>query len=104
MKVIWKFPIAIKQSPIEIILPVIFKMLTVQKQDQQFMLWAEVEIEMYQEPIQVYVIGTGQVLPPWPVIYIGTVQDGGYVWHFYYRDSNMIRCQKIQQEAKKSQQ
>ena len=81
MRRILKFPISEEgtylQEPIE-------RFLSVQKQGDQLVLWAITETMKPEEDWYVYGLGTG-----WPLLdnirgeYLGTVQDGAYVWHFF---------------------
>lgn len=54
-------------------------------------LWAEVDIdaEPSNDRITVYCIGTGFDIPD-GLTYIGTVQQHGFVWHFYTLPPNTV--------------
>jgi hypothetical protein len=47
------------------------------------MLWAEVETDQKEEAQFVYSVGTGHGLVPDNCRFIGSVQEGPYVWHIY---------------------
>lgn len=78
MKTIWKFPI---QNTL--MLPVGFKPLHVAMQMGILTLWAEVDPNAPKEPMQAHVIGTGQPFDETGMTYVGTAQDGPFVWHLY---------------------
>jgi hypothetical protein len=90
-KTIWKFTIPKPKhdSPVvSIKMPVNAEILTVQMQNDIPQIWAECNPKAEREERQFVVMGTG-----WPnaevvdldedFTYIGTVQDGAFVWHIY---------------------
>lgn len=81
MKTIWKFPLKITDRQ-EIAVPLPATALTVQIQDDQACLWAEVDPEGEKVMLEIAVIGTGNRLPD-GVRYISTILLGSLVWHFY---------------------
>jgi hypothetical protein len=81
MKTIWKYPLAV-ESQVILTMPIDARILTVQMQNGVPTLWAEVDPDSKsKESRYVEVIGTGFDFEPGT--YIGTVQDGLFVWHFY---------------------
>ena len=71
-----------------IMMPKGAKILTVMMQGDVFCLWAEVDQKAKLEERFIEKFGTGQEIPIDMGIdrsYIGTVQDGSFVWHFYER-------------------
>lgn len=86
MKTIWKYEIAGTGS--QIIIPKIHRFLTVQGQNNNICLWAEVETESPNEQVYIEVFGTDQEIPENMGTmreYLGTAQiyDGKLVWHVY---------------------
>ena len=82
MKTIWKFPLNRQyqkiKAPIE-------RFLAVQKQGDTICVWAVVDPEKEDSSFGLFIIGTGWPLKELAEIgnYIGTVQDGIYVWHIF---------------------
>lgn len=61
------------------------RMLTVQEQYVQIMLWAEIETSNPQTSETFFIVGTGREIPCEGLAYIGTVQQGPFVWHVYHK-------------------
>lgn len=59
------------------------RILTVQAQDGDLYLWAEVDTSKHVEGRGIVIRGTGRPFTAWAVSYLGTVQLGGFVWHVY---------------------
>ena len=60
------------------------EILSVQKQDHLFCLWGIVDSDETEEYREITSFGTGHRIPEdWNLKFIDTVQDGGYVWHFF---------------------
>ena len=82
MKAIWKCPIKMHYdkitAPVE-------KFLTAQMQRDTLCVWAIVDTEKEDRTFAISVMGTGWCLGQPEKIgdYIGTVQDGIYVWHLF---------------------
>lgn len=86
MKTIYKYPITSALNPVSramIMLPKNSKILTVQIQNNQICIWAEVDTEESLITKEFSIVGTGNPFPTYNVIYIGTVQAHPYVWHVY---------------------
>lgn len=82
MKTIWKYPIALADEQI-IHFPVGANFLTAQKQGV-ICIWAEVESDQTKMvPVKIFVLGTGHPKPEAAATYLGTIQDGGFVWHVF---------------------
>ena len=91
-RVVYKFPLQITDSQ-RINLPrpygntfndVWWRMLAFQH--GQLCLWAEVRADKPALPCEVIVRGTGHEFPVCqPESYVGSVQDGQFVWHVYAR-------------------
>lgn len=83
---IWKYPLrAGAGDDIAIQMPQGARLLTVQMQGAAPWLWALVEPDRPREQRQFQVVGTGWELD-WSDAkreYIGTVQAGTFVWHFF---------------------
>ncbi len=64
-----------------------WKPLCIQFQNGIPTLWAKVDTEQEKIKAIIYQIGTG-----WAVdnsnIYISTIQDGPYVWHYFYKSED----------------
>jgi hypothetical protein len=86
MKTIWKFVIDPKNLKLE--MPVESKILTVQGQDHDICIWAEVDTEAEKEEVLFEVFGTGHELTENMGTgreYVGTAQmyGGSLVFHVY---------------------
>jgi len=82
MKVVYKYPIVFEHEQ-SIFLPVDLKPLSVQLQDDVFCLWALTDGESQLRFRQLWIIGTGHKEVEDNAEWIGTVQKGSYVWHFF---------------------
>jgi len=85
-KIIWKFPLEIKDVQI-IRLPINHKILTVQLQNRTPCLWVMVNPEVSMEEIVIEIIGTGNPIEPGEREYISTFQlfEGELVYHVFKR-------------------
>lgn len=83
MSVIWKFPVRLGESTIAA--PRGAKFLTFQLQDGTPCFWALVDESAPLVEYLVTVRGTGHAIPDNRGTYIGTAQDGTYVWHGFVR-------------------
>ena len=82
MNTLWKY--AMPQSPGRLIMPIGAKVLDVQLQGGQFMLWALVDADEDRTSLRTYVLyGTGERVPENPGRYLATVQYGSEVWHAF---------------------
>lgn len=84
MRTIWKFPLKIGENLIQ--MPEGARPLTVQVQEGDVCLWADVLVDAPPEPRIFTLYGTGHPLPTIEYIqYIGTVQleEWGLVFHVY---------------------
>ena len=91
---IWKAPLPNTGTNI-VTMPWPFRILAVQAQHGQRQLWAEVEADnpvKVSRAIEVY--GTGWDIPshPEPKRFIGTAQDGPFVWHVFERGDGSSRA------------
>lgn len=83
MRTIYKYPLLLTDSQI-LHLPSSAKPLSAQLQGDQLCLWAEVEDEWNPgKEVVISIVGTGHPIPPGAVNYLGTVQQGPFVWHVY---------------------
>ena len=89
MNVIWKFPLTNEETPIE---AHVVEFLTVQMQDGTPCVWAIVDPDRQPNRYKVSSIGTGwecnRIDAP---KYIGTVQQGMYVWHYFWEQEPAYR-------------
>ena len=83
MKTIWKFPITVDDR-FDLEMPQDARILTVQAQNGEPCLWAEVYPDNPRETRQFTVVGTGNPMPP-AVTYVGTWREGSFVSHLYER-------------------
>lgn len=89
MRVIWKFPIecdSVKNQPFLMIVPSVPSgaiPLCVQTQDGRAFVWMDVDPKATRNGFRLYCVGTGFGAVPENTTYLGTVQEGDYVWHLY---------------------
>jgi hypothetical protein len=77
-KVIYKFDLT---KP-EVLIQNEWVFRAMQMQDGRPCFWAEVDLENESKWYAVSVVGTGHALPKYDY-YVGTIQEGPFVWHFY---------------------
>ena len=95
MNVIWKFPLTNEETPIE---AHIVEFLTVQMQDETTCVWAIVDHDRQPNRYKVSIIGTGWECSKIDASqYIGTVQQGMYVWHCFWEQEPA--CKNIKEGA-----
>jgi len=82
MTKIYKYPLSLYLQTQEVNLPKYHKILDIQKQDNEIVMWALVDPSLPTETITISIIGTGWTLSD-DYEYLKTVQDGAYVWHFF---------------------
>jgi len=85
MKTIYKYPLGMVDSQI-VILPIYSKILTVQLQKDQPMLWAIIDTNEFKETehiIEIY--GTGHGMNKLKRKYISTIQLGSLIFHVFER-------------------
>lgn len=92
MNVIHKYPLHIRQEQC-IPMPRGAKTLTVQLQGGLPHVWAMIDTSNEMVERKFFVVATGrEILTPWLMRYVGTVQaDGGYVWHVFEDREDMTR-------------
>ena len=84
MGAIWKFPLEIARGLQPINLRQGSEILTIQMRDGKPVLWAIVwGATAHTDERYIRMVGTGWELPAQQHKYIATVQDGGFVWHFF---------------------
>lgn len=84
MRSIWKFPLLVVGEQV-ISVPVGSVPISAQFQRGTLCLWAFVETEAETVEQTIHIYGTGGLLPDDdPGIYVGTVQEGDFVWHVYW--------------------
>jgi hypothetical protein len=87
IKQIWKYKV---ENVIE--MPIDAEILSVQIQNGQMFnacIWAKVNPENELEKRQFVVIGTGHTFDDSDMEYIGTYQDGPFVWHLFEVKTNL---------------
>jgi len=82
MKVIHKYVIKIQET-FSLDMPAQAQILSVQMQGGLPKIWAIVDDENVNTRRNFYVVGTGIPLASNPMKFIGTFQDGVYVWHLF---------------------
>lgn len=80
MRAIFKYPIHIADRQ-TVSMPAGAVPLTVQMQHGLPCLWAAVDTSQPEEQVPIGMCGTGHPMPEGK--YIGTVQDEGFVWHYF---------------------
>lgn len=82
MTSIFKYELQIKkEQTIEV--PMLRKILDIQMQNGNPVMWVQVETSP-KMPLVIKMFGTGFDMPEkFKGIYLGTVQDGSLVWHFF---------------------
>lgn len=84
MKSIWKFQLEDGVTKIEA--PIV-KFLTVQLQSGIPCVWAIVDTDRRAKKFNVSLVGTGWEMEALnPDKYIGTIQIGGFVWHYFWEE------------------
>lgn len=79
---IWKFPLADGMAQ-DIEMPMHAEILTVQVQNGLACLWAKVNPENVKKARRIHVVGTGHTVPQGAFGYLGTIQQGMFVWHIF---------------------
>lgn len=81
---IYKYDLALTGTQ-TIQVPYRFQPLSVQIQHNTIMLWALVdETDEFLSDRKITIIGTGNPIDEPPGVFIGTVQQNGFVWHVFY--------------------
>lgn len=82
VKEIWKFPLGDGMQQ-DIKMPMHAEILTVQVQHGHVCLWAKVTPANVKKLRRIHVVGTGHPVPAGAFGYVGTVQQGPFVWHIF---------------------
>ena len=83
-KAIFKYTLEFdKKQQIE--LPLDAEILSAQMQNEKICLWAKVSNTLTKRKKDVYIYGTGTCIQEDDLSYVGTVQDGIYVWHIFIK-------------------
>lgn len=85
MKTIYKYPLILEGRQTLALPLMFFTPLDVQFQGDQLCLWALVEPDSQTFTVDIYIYGTGQTIPGLPGEYLGTVQQGQFVWHVFMK-------------------
>ena len=83
MQAVWKFPLEITRHVQSVQMPGGSQVLTVQMQGDVPTLWALTFEGAPNIERRFRVAGTGWDLPAEQLRFIATIQDGGFVWHFF---------------------
>ncbi len=85
MKTIYKYELGIVDEQ-SISMPAAFKPLSVQIQKGKLCMWSAVDLDVNYAMITVRIVGTGHPFPDFnDCQYIGTAQDGQFVWHVFVK-------------------
>lgn len=83
MNTIWKFPLA-RTDKQTVHLPAEFAILSVGLDPQdQICLWAAVTAGPLEYFVEILIVGTGNKLPSDAGDFLGTVNDGPFMWHVF---------------------
>ncbi len=82
LSTIWKFPVPIADE-FAVGIPRGAEILSFDIQAGQPCIWAAVDPEQEAVSRQFRIVGTGHDMPAEALAYIGTVLDGGLVWHLF---------------------
>lgn len=96
---IWKFPltigvttITVPENPAWTAAKESFVPLSVAMQHGELQMWAMVDPSASaKRVIVVTVYGTGHPMPDKPGIFVGSVQDGPYVWHVFAQPGGFVK-------------
>lgn len=93
MRTVHKFQLKVTSAPQTIDLPHSARALSVQMQNDVPTVWIETDFERATEilRVEISVVGTGHPIPPVAEYYLGTVQMGNHVWHFYHDSFRLWR-------------
>lgn len=78
--IVYKYPLTIGVTEVQV--PYSCKVLDVQMQGDTPMMWAQVNPDGVARSLKIHCCGTGQEAPK-NTYHIGTVQNRGFVWHFF---------------------
>jgi hypothetical protein len=84
MNSIWKFQLELRDAQ-SVQIPQGAKLLTVQMQDGEPCLWAEVDPSAVKESRAIELVGTGHPILCDRHAYISSCQQGPFVWHWFER-------------------
>ena len=96
MQTIHKYQLSAATASITIHTPAEIEPLCVMLQNGWPYLWAKIEVDSSETlvPRTIYCVGTGNRVPP-GTVYLGTVQMGVYVWHFFMEVVRTPQKEKI---------
>ncbi len=88
MHTIWKFPLVVTDRQ-NIRLPSLHRVLSVQEQGDQIMMWVAVDTDASYVNETFVIVGTGYPIPDDIAIkdHVGSVQQGMFVWHVFQQGS-----------------
>lgn len=86
MKEVWKFQLGDGMDQ-NIKMPMHSTVIAVQVQHDHACLWVLVQPENVQEYRRFHIVGTGHAVPESARKYIGTIQQGLFVWHIFEGDN-----------------
>ncbi|MBS5979979.1 MAG: hypothetical protein KIB51_09670 [Dysgonomonas mossii] len=85
MKTIYKYPINLTTEKQRLCLPENSQLLSVQMQNEKLCVWALIDESQPMSMVRFHIFGTCDNLPDdLNTVFLGTVQDGIYVWHVFY--------------------
>lgn len=86
MRTIYKYSFpgdVVPSEPFTIRLPRGAQLLTLQMQAGRPFLWCLIDTDNEEQDWRMVIYGTGRRIAPGPHVYIGTYQNGAYVWHLF---------------------
>jgi hypothetical protein len=86
VKTIWKYTLPFAENEYgacSMSMPTDSKIISVQVQNNNICLWAEVNLDKEFEDRKIVSVGTGKYIPEGNLHFIGTVQREQFVWHIY---------------------
>ena len=86
---IWKFPLELTNKQ-EVQMPVGANVISVDNQHGQICMWALVNDEAEKETRTFEVVGTGHYMRDIDRDFVGTVQQGPFVWHVFEVTSALL--------------
>lgn len=89
MFTIYKYPLEIKDVQ-QVEIPIGSNILSVQMQGEKLYLWALVAPEAPKKAVTVKIYGTGQPVDYRNMCYIGSVQNGAFVWHVFMETQHPV--------------
>lgn len=88
MRAIWKYPLDVTDQQ-TVGMPAAAQVLSVADQAGALTVWALVDTEAAIEPRRFWIVGTGRPMPVSGATFLGSVQQGPFVWHVFVEPTLM---------------